>query len=186
MSREGKIISIAILTVFLYALGIFFQKGAFIFPFPLNEIIFLFATFSIGYTNFKTEKVLFSVFLCLGICHLFSNEFYYAIVLDTEAMQNLSKSLFTDIFLVVYYIGLLATIVLTINKINSSIWIKGIGVLAFISMFFGMILGNALFDIVGLFLMIPFVFKYVERLPILNLWTLLFVLEVTKFWSLMS
>ena len=42
MSKEGRVIALAILTIFIYAFSILLQKGAFIFPFPLTNASFSF------------------------------------------------------------------------------------------------------------------------------------------------
>ena len=40
MNREEKLISISVLTVLLYALGIFMDASFFLIPFPLFDLIF--------------------------------------------------------------------------------------------------------------------------------------------------
>ena len=182
MSREGKIISIALLTIFIYAGGIFLQKGAFIFPFPLNEIIFFIAVSAMAITNFKTEKLFFSVFLFSAILHLLSNEFYWAILLNHQELESFVKSNVKDWFLIGYYIFFIASGFVSFQKINSKL--KYVNLLSLGFILTSIFSGNPYFELLALLTISLVTIKFLSTKPSLNLWWLLFILELTKVWSL--
>lgn len=183
MSKEGRVVALAILTIFIYAFSILLQKGAFIFPFPLNEMIFLISAVSIGIYQYKQDKTLSLLFPIIGFTFVFSSEFYWAIFYNSQQMEVFSNSFVTDLFKILFFLGLIISIYISFNKIKVNL----IQVCMFLSIFgiiLSLILGLHYIEVVSLFIVFLISIKQIEARPILNLWILLFVLEITKLWSL--
>ena len=178
MSKEGRIIALAILTIFIYAFIILLQKGAFIFPFPLNEIIFFISALAISFHQFKNEK-----FLSILFPIVLSSEFYWAIFFNTQQMEALSNSFFTDLFKIIFFLGVISLIYLSFKEFKSKL--VSIGLLfSILGIVVSLILGYQFIEIASLLIVSVISIKRLEEKPILNIWILLFVLEITKLWSL--
>ncbi len=185
MSKEGRVIALAILTIFIYAFSILLQKGAFIFPFPLNELIFFISSVSIAIYQYKQDKILSLLFPVIGLTFLLSSEFYWAIFYNSQEMEVFSNSFVTDLFKILFFLVLIASIYISFYKIK----VKLIQLSIFLSMFgvvLSLILGNHFVEVASLFIVFLISIKRTEARPSLNLWILLFILEATKLWSLMG
>ena len=183
MSKEGRIIALAILTIFIYAFIILLQKGAFIFPFPLNEIIFFISALAISFHQFKNEKFLSILFPIVGFVFVLSSEFYWAIFFNTQQMEALSNSFFTDLFKIIFFLGVISLIYLSFKEFKSKL--VSIGLLfSILGIVVSLILGYQFIEIASLLIVSVISIKRLEEKPILNIWILLFVLEITKLWSL--
>lgn len=184
MSQAGKTITLAILTVFVYAFSIFLQKGAFIFPFPLNELIFLIATIVIALNEFKNSKLISTLFISSAILNLFSSEFYWAIFLNTEQMTWFSKSIITDVLKISYYLFLIFSIFKSFKLLDKKKLIYSI--FPIFGIILSLIFSVPFIEIGALLIVTIFTYRSLQHFSILNLWFLLFVLESTKLWSLMG
>ena len=101
MTPQRKTITLLITTLIVYAVIGWIQTRQLIFPFPLNEVIFLLI---VGYFYFLT-KDRWSLLLVVGACFFVgSNEFYWNLFLTSEQMVRFSKLLITDICLIFFYI----------------------------------------------------------------------------------
>jgi hypothetical protein len=101
MTPQRKTITLLITTLIVYAVIGWIQTRQLIFPFPLNEVIFLLIG---GYFYFLT-KDRWSLLLVVGACFFVgSNEFYWNLFLTSEQMVRFSKLLITDICLIFFYI----------------------------------------------------------------------------------
>ena len=183
MSKEGRVIALAILTIFIYAFSILLQKGAFIFPFPLNEIIFFISAIAIAIQQYKNDKLLSVLFPIVGFTFVLSSEFYWAIFYNSQQMEVFSNSLVTDLFKIIFYLGVISLIYLSFKELKSKLVEIGF-IVSILVIVLSLILGNQFIEIVSLFIVFLISIKRLEVRPILNLWILLFVLEVTKLWSL--
>ena len=185
MSKEGRVVALAILTIFVYAFSILLQKGAFIFPFPLNELIFLISAVSIGIYQFKQDKILSLLFPIMGFTFVLSSEFYWAIFHTSEQMEVFSNSIVTDLFKFLFFIGLISSIYISFYQIKVKLIQFGF-LLSILGIILSLILENQVIEVASLFIVFLISIKRIEARPNLNLWILLFVLEVTKLWSLMG
>ncbi len=192
MTQEGKTVTLASTTVFMYGLVSYLQFNQVIFPFPLNEIIFLIASVLFARIHFKNSPKTISLIIALGLLNVLSYEFYWNIFLSNDNMISFSKSSATDIFKLFYYIGLIAWIISTFNEIEIN-FRKYFSLLPITLLLTGSIFSEELtpfYSQIIILLSISFVFIFVfsklKQFPIHYLWILLFILELTKVWSLAS
>ena len=192
MTKEGKTVTLAALTVFMYGLTSFLQFKQVIFPFPLNELIFFIATIVFAKDHLKNNPKTMSLILVLGLFHILSLEFYWNIFLSNERMLRLSQSSITDYFKVGYYIGIIAWIITTFNQVEVN-FKKYLALLPITFVLAGSILNEQLtifYSQLVLFLsygsVVILLFPKIKHFPLLYLWVLLFILELTKVWSLGS
>lgn len=192
MTQEGKTVTLASTTVFMYGLVSYLQFNQVIFPFPLNEIIFLIASVLFARIHFKNSPKTISLIIALGLLNVLSYEFYWNIFLSNDNMLSFSKSSATDIFKLFYYIGLIAWIISTFNEIEIN-FRKYFSLLPITLLLTGSIFSEELtpfYSQIIILLSISFVFIFVfsklKQFPIHYLWILLFILELTKVWSLAS
>ena len=192
MTQEGKTVTLASTTVFMYGLVSYLQFNQVIFPFPLNEIIFLIASVLFARIHFKNSPKTISLIIALGLLNVLSYEFYWNIFLSNDNMLSFSKSSATDIFKLFYYIGLIAWIIGTFNEIEIN-FRKYFSLLPITLLLTGSIFSEELtpfYTQIIILLSISFVFIFVfsklKQFPIHYLWILLFILELTKVWSLAS
>ena len=100
MTSQHKTITLLITTLIVYTLIGWIQTRQLIFPFPLNEAIFLLI---VGYFYFLTQDR-WSLLLVIGGCFFVgSNEFYWDLFLSSEQMVQFSKLLITDSCLLIFY-----------------------------------------------------------------------------------
>ena len=192
MTKEGKTVTLAALTVFMYGLISFLQFKQVIFPFPLNELIFFIATIVFAKDHFKNNPKTMSLILVLGLFNILSLEFYWNIFLSNERMLQISQSSITDYFKVGYYIGIIAWIITTFNQVEVNLK-KYLSLLPITLVLVGSILNEHLtifYSQLILFLsygsVVILLFPKIKHFPLLYLWVLLFILELTKVWSLAS
>jgi len=192
MTKEGKTVTLASLTVFMYGLTSFLQFKQIVFPFPLNELIFFIASLVFAIDHFKNNPKTMLLILVLGLFHILSLEFYWQIFLSHEKMLYLSKSSITDIFKVGFYIGTIAWIIVSFNETEEKLK-KYLSLLPITFVLAGSILNDHLLLFHAqliIFLSYGFVvlllFTKIKYFPLLYLWVLLFILETTKVWSLAS
>jgi len=192
MTKEGKTVTLAALTVFMYGLTSFLQFKQVIFPFPLNELIFFIATIVFAKDHLKNNPKTMSLILVLGLFNILSLEFYWNIFLSNENMLSLSQSSITDYFKVGYYIGIIAWIITTFNQVEVN-FKKYLSLLPITLVLAGSILNEQLtifYSQLILFLsygsVVILLFPKIKHFPLLYLWVLLFILEFTKVWSLAS
>ena len=86
MTKEGRVVALISMTVFLYGLSTLFKTGSLVFPFPLNELFFLFGCVLINISSISKEKTKVVLPLAAAIFGLFSQEFYWSQVLLPEQM----------------------------------------------------------------------------------------------------
>jgi hypothetical protein len=185
MTKESKTVSLAILTVFAYAMVSFFDHYVLLFPFPLNSAIFFIVALYFAYLNGSKNPFLSVLTSLIGLLSMFSSEFYWNMLLGANEMNDFSESLTTDFIKICYYIGLICWIVVTFRK-NSAVSIQFLGILSIILVGVGAVFNNPYIELSGIF--IPFIYsiRFKTESEFLKLWILLFVLELTKVWSLAS
>lgn len=107
MTNTGKVVSIAVLTVFLLGFSNYIQQGSFIVPFPfISEFLFvtilgLFVYMHKPWTRLNSYLSLFALFGVL------SGRFLWEIVLDFDHLVYLFESTyFIEVFKAIQYLAL--------------------------------------------------------------------------------
>ncbi len=185
MTKEGKTVNIASLTILFFAIYQFIISGSLIFPFPLNEFIFLIVALSFIPIYSKTNPYTVLLTVLLGVLNILHSEFFWSMLLGAKDMQYLSESLWTDFFKLFYYIGLITWMIFTAQE-NKSIKIK-IGVIIPITiLIIGAWKGNLLIEFSSIIILFVYSLSQIKTQRLNYLWILLFILELTKVWSLGS
>ena len=100
-------------------------------------------------------------------------------------MEVFSNSIVTDLFKFLFFIGLISSIYISFYQIKVKLIQFGF-LLSILGIILSLILENQVIEVASLFIVFLISIKRIEARPNLNLWILLFVLEVTKLWSLMG
>ena len=185
MTKEGKAIAQAVLTVSIFALSSFFSLGQSIFPFPLNQLIFLIVVVYFATFHFKNNPYTIGLILITSILSVLSSEFYWEIALNSEHMMYISEKEIPLQFSVAYQVFLTIWMFLTFFQ-NESKTIKVLGSLPIILQLIAFYFDLPLYSIIALLVLFIYSVIYVKQNPLLYLWILLFILECTKLWNLVS
>lgn len=185
MTKEGKIITKAVLTICVYGLTSFLTFGQSIFPFPLNEIIFLIVSIYFATLHLKKNPYTVTVILLSSLLSLLSSEFYWEIVLNTKQMTYISENNIPLKFGLSYNLFLTIWMFLTFSPIES-IKIKLLGIITILLQIVGFYFDLPIYSLLSLALLFIYSILYVQQNPLLYLWILLFILDCTKLWHLTS
>ncbi|MCJ8292496.1 MAG: hypothetical protein HRT58_05135 [Crocinitomicaceae bacterium] len=179
MTREARALFLSMLTLVVYAVSIFISQGSFIFPFPLNEFIFLGISAQFFWWNRLGNKWAGSIAIVAGICAVLSKQFFWTFLYSTEAMEFFMDSLITDYCLLAFYVLVLIGAIATMIRQK-----KGIALL--FSAFFVLAFISGVFYNHALLLLLAYGFMSVSTqlskafAPYHLLWILLFILKLTE------
>jgi hypothetical protein len=148
MIREERTSFLAGLTLVIYAIIQWIEKGSFLFPFPLNELVVFFV---FTYFLFLNKWKVFRVNFFLGSAVVFkmlSQQLFWSFFLSNEFLEVLYAGILTDVFYLMYAISwILFTIFYLRNHVtkipNSSLFFL------LIPFVFGVILNNPIFEILS-------------------------------------
>ena len=118
MATEKRTIFLACVTLTVYALSGLLQQGKLLYPFPLNEFIFLGISAYIAIRNFKQQKLLYSLLILAAISFVACRSYNWNLILSSESMERLDHGYTTDVFYVLFY-GILSTLTYQLAKNNS-------------------------------------------------------------------
>ena len=118
MATEKRTIFLACVTLTVYALSGLLQQGKFLYPFPLNEFIFLGISTYIAIRNFKQQKLIYSLLILAAISFIACRSYNWNLILSSESMERLDRGYTTDVFYVLFY-GILSTLTYQLAKTNS-------------------------------------------------------------------
>ena len=148
MIKEDRLIFIVALTLLVYATSIYLSQGAFIFPFPFNNIILLLVGTQFFFWN-KEQGFPALLLLLIGLFATFGTKYYWSTFLSYESMVSLSESLITDVFLLCSYFCILLFAIS--SSLRQKTWIS-IGLTAlFCALFiYGQIYGELLVVLISM------------------------------------
>lgn len=178
MNKEGKAVALAGLTLLIYALSVFFRSGALIFPFPLNEFVFMVVAFRFLFWH-PRKGALPYLFAFSSVAGVLGTYFLWETILSFEQMQIFFgytvidwARFISEVFLVVaaaYFIGA-----------YKKWYLKGLFVLGLGVYIYGFIFNNLDFRCLGLLAMVvPSIWQPIKQ-PFHLLWVLLFMLEASE------
>lgn len=102
MIREERTVFLTVLTFVVYASLQWLEKGSFLFPFPLNEIV-IFGIFCYFLIINKSSRTKLSFFLGLVLFFkMVSQQFFWTLFLTNDSLEILYSSLWTDGFYLCY------------------------------------------------------------------------------------
>jgi hypothetical protein len=180
MKREERVVFLALLTLISYATIMYIEKGAFIFPFPLNEVIFLIIALQFSVWQWKNHRLQLIIILISAIFGLISTQFFWSLLLDAKSMEGLVNSVTLDILRISYYffIGLWAFYFIVGSSIKSRYYVA-FGFIA--AECFIIASPSLLFETLLFTTLATFGAIYKINNPIHLLWVLLASLQVLKF-----
>ncbi len=167
------------LTLCAYSMLLFLEYRVFIFPFPINELLFFLVATYFFYKNYESHKTIGALALISGLFALFTNQLFWSFFLDGASLERFFTSGWTDLFRLLFFIGTLFWALLTANTEqgpNKPWIIVGVSVCILSGLFFPnsllLPLGYALISIL-------FLTKNLHE-PFGWLWVLLTLLEAGK------
>ncbi len=187
MIREVRLIAITTLTLIIYALSIFFDKGAFLFPFPLNQLVIFIVAGQFAIWNYKKFRIASILIVLIGFFAALGNEIYWSIFLDNEQMLIFSESIYTDIF------QLIASILIIILAIYFSWKQKNQTSTLFLLLFSGLFVAGTIHNsalYASTFFLLSYVIMSISSIlkpklkPLNMFWVLLLTLEASKLISI--
>lgn len=111
MIKEEKVVSIAILTVLLYALGLFLDTRFFLLPFPIFDLIFFLVFVQFIFWNKTSLKAYVWIYLTSVFIKLMHNPFVLGSLFGHTELQNWDQSLFFDLLKLVSTVFLVISVV---------------------------------------------------------------------------
>jgi hypothetical protein len=106
MNREERTVFLGVLTPIVFGSWIFFDKGSFIFPFPLNELLFFSITLQFLIWNIKIDKFKYSMFFLTALFGLLSSDFFWTLFFDGESYEQIMLGPLTDVFKLIHLLGI--------------------------------------------------------------------------------
>ena len=179
MTREARAIFLGLLTLVVYAVSIFISDGSLVFPFPLNEFIFLIISLQFFWWNRTGNKFAGILTTAAGICAVLSTQFFWTFIYGPENMMDFMEGLTTDYFLIGFYALVLIAGIATMirQKKGTALLFSALFVMAFIS---GVFYNYGLLLLLAYGCMIASTQVSKVFAPYHLLWILLFILELTK------
>jgi len=115
MTTEKRTIFLACVTLTVYAFSGLLQQGKFLYPFPLNEFIFLGVAGYIAIRNFSQHKINYSLLFFAAISFVACRTYNWNLFLSSEVMERLDHGYTTDVFYVLFY-GILSILTYRLAK----------------------------------------------------------------------
>ena len=115
MNREERTVFLGILTPIVYGSWVLLDKGSFIFPFPLNELIFFIITSQFLLWNFKVDKFKYVSFFLTALFGLLSSDFFWTLFIDGKSYEQIMLGPLTDIFKLIHLFGIGACLIIEIR-----------------------------------------------------------------------
>ncbi len=179
MTREVRALFLAILTLVVYAVSIFISSGALIFPFPLNEFIFLALSLQFLWWN-RTEGKWIGMYASMtGICAVMSTQFFWSFIYGHGTLEFLMESPVTDFFLLGCYVLLLVGGMFTIFK-QSTTLATLLGICFVLLFSIGVVINSAPLLLIAYATMTVSTQITKVYAPFHLLWILLFILKATE------
>ena len=153
MIREERTSFLAGLTLLIYGLIQWFEKGTFLFPFPLNELVTFLVFF---YYLFLNKWKVTRVDLILGAAIVFkmlSQQLFWSYFLTNESLEVLYKGIWTDVFYLLYAISWISFTIFYLRNYERTIPFSSIFLLL-VPFVIGVLLNQPIFEILSFLILI--------------------------------
>lgn len=175
MIREAKLLFLVALTYCVYAASMYFDKGGILFPFLLNEAVFLIVALQFAYWNRAQQFTVVNLIL-IGLFGVGMNIHYWEMILPPETLRSFSESLWTDFFNLLFGVWVIILGIRTAVKQNN--WQSFALGIVFASFFIaGLIYNSPLYYSVAYGTMVLSTFLRPAYAPLHLYWVLLLLLE---------
>jgi hypothetical protein len=102
MFREKRAVSLVLLTIFIYALNIYFESNSFILPFPIFDFILLILAFQFSFWNLKDlitfRKWYFHIYIIALFFKLLMNPILWGLFLNEIDLEKFLEKNYLDYF----------------------------------------------------------------------------------------
>lgn len=98
MIREERAVLLGILTLIGFAFLVYLEFGSFIYPFPLNEVVFLIVSSQFMWWHFRSHPLLILTVLLMAILGLLASTFFWSLFVDHDAWELLYHGIWLDVF----------------------------------------------------------------------------------------
>jgi len=122
MIREKKIIVLALLTVFLYGSIIFFEKGFFVLPFPLFDLLILIVGIRFLSWSRKKDLLILGLFVIGLLCSMGTQAFIWSFFMDGKNLEQFQESAWRDLFYLLELLFMMATLLLSLDYKKKAHW----------------------------------------------------------------
>jgi len=122
MIREKKIIVLALLTVFVYGLILFFEKGFFVLPFPLFDLLVLIVGIRFVFWSKKKDLLIIGLFLIGLLCSMGTQAFIWSFFMDGKNLEQFQESAWRDLFYLLELLFMMATLLLSLDYKKKAHW----------------------------------------------------------------
>ena len=179
MIREERTVFLTLLTFIVYAGLQWLEKGAFLFPFPLNEVTLVVIFIYILVVNRNAITTIFWIYGSVLLFKLLSQQFFWTLFLSHETLEIFFATLWTDIFYICYGLSFLcfSYLYLSARKKKNFILFFCICVGCFIV---GLVINEAILELVSLFSIIVYGYRIKPNRIIQAQLVLFLVLEMGK------
>jgi fucose 4-O-acetylase-like acetyltransferase len=120
MASEKRTIFLACVTLTVYAFSGLLQQGKFLYPFPLNEFIFLGIASYISIRNFASQKINYSLLIVSALFYVACRSYNWNLLLDTETSVWLDESYLNEICYLLFYTTLCTLTFRLSERINQA------------------------------------------------------------------
>lgn len=178
MTREERSVSLAILTLIVYSVFMYLEKGALLFPYPLNEAIFLIISFQFFWWNRQKPGYLYLLPFAGAIINMLSTQFFWSLWFDSVQMEKLTQGPVLDMLKLIYFLVLGSWALVSVRSINGTTILHGIltGVLFLLPVVFP----NPLTELIPLIIMAFYATRHKNQNTNHLLWILLCALQTMK------
>ena len=176
MIKEQRAVFLCVLTLVVYVGTIFFEKGFFAFPFPLNEVFLFVLSATFFNWNSGESKRLILLFGIAILFRLLSQVFIWSFLLSEQSFDFFETIFVFDLFYGLYLILIICfSVFLFKEKKKTNIFSKGLLIGLFLISF---IIPEVEFFALVLMTIMAFFLKRNE--PVYFLIILFFILELFK------
>ena len=125
MSKEQRVVAIAILTVLLYAFGLWLDSDFFLLPFPLFDLIFLLVFIRFLTWNTQLRGTYIWVYFLAALLQVLYNPLILGMIGNDIQLERLDESMYIDAMKLASKFLLLVSLVFwrTERKVRFSLWL---------------------------------------------------------------
>jgi len=178
MTREERSVSLAILTLIVYSVFMYLEKGSILFPYPLNEVIFLIISTQFFWWNRHIPGKIFLYPAVSALVNLLSTQFFWSLWLDGIQMELLTTGPLLDILKLIYFVLLGIWAINTVRMFPNSTMLHGI--LAALLFLIPTIFPIPWVELVPLSAIVLYTTRYKSQNSNHLLWILLCTLQIMK------
>jgi len=179
MTREERTVFLAVLVPIVFGGIILFEKGAFILPFPLNELIFLIVSVLFSIRVGKHFRMLSIFSNSFAIFNLLSTEFIWSLFISEVKLYELIDGGTLDFIKLLSAVLLIIWAGITLIKAKDP-FSSFLFVVFFILYSSAMIFQLPPLEVLATLIPFASVLKYKEHFPYHLLWLLLSILTMMK------